>query len=114
MEGPTASCEAHSMPTYDYRCDDCGEEFEVWQSIKDDPLTQCPRCGGPVRKVMSPAGIVLKGSGFYKTDNRRTGRDGGDGKAKSDSKAGGDSKSDAKPEKKSDKSDSKAASSSKD
>ena len=47
------------MPTYDYRCDDCGDEFEVWQSIKDDPLTDCPRCGGPIRKVMSPAGIVL-------------------------------------------------------
>jgi putative FmdB family regulatory protein len=97
------------MPTYDYRCDACGEEFEVWQSIKDDPLTECPRCGGSVRKVMSPAGIVLKGSGFYKTDNRRAA--GGDGKA--DGKSG-DTKSDAKPEKKSEKKDTKAASGSKD
>jgi putative FmdB family regulatory protein len=111
-EQPTASCEAFPMPTYDYRCDDCGEEFEVWQSIKDDPLTACPRCGGPVRKVMSPAGIVLKGSGFYKTDNRRAGRGDGDGK-KTDSTSG-DTKSDTKPDKKSEKKDTKAASGSKD
>ena len=58
------------MPTYEYACKDCAEHVEVVQSFKDDPLTECPACGGPLRKVFAPVGIVLKGSGFYKTDNR--------------------------------------------
>jgi putative FmdB family regulatory protein len=58
------------MPTYEYACKDCGEHVEVVQSFKDEPLTECPACGGPLRKVFAPVGIVLKGSGFYKTDNR--------------------------------------------
>ena len=58
------------MPTYEYRCAKCGEHFDVYQSFSDDPLTKHPGCGGKVAKVLSPAGIVLKGSGFYKTDNR--------------------------------------------
>lgn len=59
------------MPTYRYRCDACGDELEVWQSIKDDSLTDHDPCGGRLVKVLSPAGIVLKGSGFYKTDSRK-------------------------------------------
>jgi len=63
------------MPTYRYRCGDCGKEFEVWQSITDDPLrTHDHGCGGELVKVLTPAGIVLKGSGFYKTDNRGNGK----------------------------------------
>ena len=58
------------MPTYRYRCDRCGDDFEVWQSITADPLTEHDACGGDLRKVLSAAGIVLKGSGFYKTDSR--------------------------------------------
>jgi len=58
------------MPTYDYRCAKCGEVFEVYQSFSDAPLTKHKGCGGKLSKVMSAAGIVLKGSGFYKTDNR--------------------------------------------
>jgi putative FmdB family regulatory protein len=58
------------MPTYEYRCAKCGEHFDVYQSFSEDPLTKHPGCGGKVAKVLSPAGIVLKGSGFYKTDNR--------------------------------------------
>ena len=58
------------MPTYEYRCNDCGEHLEVVQSFSDDPLTKCPSCKGKLRKVFSPVGIVFKGSGFYKTDNR--------------------------------------------
>src|SRR5687767_2863191 len=58
------------MPTYRYRCGRCGDELEVWQSITADPLTEHDECGGELRKVMSAAGIVLKGSGFYKTDSR--------------------------------------------
>ena len=58
------------MPTYEYRCAKCGEHFDVYQSFSEDPLTKHPGCGGKVAKVLSPAGIVLKGSGFYKTDTR--------------------------------------------
>ena len=59
------------MPTYQYRCAKCGEQFELWQSIHDDALQKHPGCGGSVTKVMAPAGIVLKGSGFYRTDSRK-------------------------------------------
>lgn len=58
------------MPTYEYRCKDCGEQLEVVQSFSDDPLTQCPRCSGTLRKVFYTPGISFKGSGFYKTDSR--------------------------------------------
>jgi len=58
------------MPTYEYRCTNCDEHLEVVQSFSDDPLTKCPKCGGQLRKVFSPVGIVFKGSGFYKTDSR--------------------------------------------
>ena len=58
------------MPTYDYRCAKCGEDLEVYQSFSEAPLTRHKACGGKLTKVLSPAGIVLKGSGFYKTDNR--------------------------------------------
>jgi putative FmdB family regulatory protein len=58
------------MPTYDYRCAKCGEDLEVYQSFSETPLTRHKGCGGKLAKVLSPAGIVLKGSGFYKTDNR--------------------------------------------
>src|SRR5918999_4053433 len=63
-----------AMPTYEYRCTKCGEHLEVVQSFKDAPLTECPKCGGELRKVYSPVGIVLKGSGFYKTDSRSGGK----------------------------------------
>ena len=62
-----------AMPTYEYRCTKCGEHLEVVQSFKDAPLTECPTCKGELRKVYSPVGIVLKGSGFYKTDSRSGG-----------------------------------------
>ena len=58
------------MPTYEYRCDNCAKNFDVVQSFHDDPLTECPTCGSPVRKVFGSVGIVFKGSGFYKTDSR--------------------------------------------
>ena len=59
------------MPTYRYRCAKCGDEMELWQSFDEKPKTRhTGGCGGKLQKVMSPAGIVLKGSGFYKTDNR--------------------------------------------
>ena len=58
------------MPTYEYRCAKCGEHLEVFQSFSEAPLTKHAHCGGKLAKVLSPAGIVLKGSGFYKTDSR--------------------------------------------
>ena len=58
------------MPTYEYACTECGARIEVVQSIADAPLTTCTVCGGRLRKVFSPVGIVFKGSGFYRTDSR--------------------------------------------
>lgn len=56
------------MPTYEYACRECGHRFEAWQHMTDDPLTVCPKCNGSIRRVLFPAGIVFKGSGFYKTE----------------------------------------------
>jgi len=58
------------MPTYEYACTECGDRTEVVQSISDPSLTTCAVCGGTLRKVFSPVGIVFKGSGFYRTDSR--------------------------------------------
>ena len=58
------------MPTYEYRCEKCGEQFEIFQSFSDRALRRHPECGGPVEKVLHPRGIVFKGSGFYVTDSR--------------------------------------------
>ena len=59
------------MPTYQYACTSCGEQVEAVQRFTDDPLTVCTACGGSLRKVYSPVGIVFKGSGFYRTDSRK-------------------------------------------
>ena len=58
------------MPTYEYRCDKCGDNFEVFQSFTDKPLRRHAQCGGKVEKVFHPRGVVFKGSGFYVTDSR--------------------------------------------
>jgi putative FmdB family regulatory protein len=85
------------MPTYEYACRSCGHHVEVVQSFTDPALSTCPECGGELRKVFGNVGIVLKGSGFYKTDSRSaTGKKGsapkpiGDAAGKGDS-SGGDS-----------------------
>ena len=57
------------MPTYEYQCKTCNHRFETWQKMMDEPLTICPECGGHIRRVLFPAGIVFKGPGFYKTDH---------------------------------------------
>src|SRR5436309_15837029 len=57
------------MPTYEYLCKTCKNRFEKWQRMTDEPLSTCPECGGPIHRVFYPAGIVFKGSGFYKTDH---------------------------------------------
>lgn len=82
------------MPTYDYRCDACGHELEVFQSMSDDRLTVCPACGeSKLRRLIgSGAGIIFKGSGFYETDYKRS--------RSSSSGSSSDKKPDKKPEKK--------------
>ena len=76
------------MPTYEYACQSCGTHIEVYQSYSDQPLTECGVCGGRLRKVFHPAGILFKGSGFYVTDSRsakdRASADSGDGRKKSE------------------------------
>lgn len=64
------------MPTYAYACTECEHRFEIVQSFTDDSLTECPKCGGRLRKLFNAVGVVFKGSGFYRTDSRsdRTGR----------------------------------------
>lgn len=58
------------MPTYQYVCTVCDEQLEVVQKFSDDPLAECTDCGGRLRKMFSPVGVVFKGSGFYRTDSR--------------------------------------------
>ncbi len=73
------------MPTYEYACTACGHRLEAVQRFSDDPLTECPECGGELRKVYAPVGIVLKGSGFYKTDSRAAAGANGSGAKKAES-----------------------------
>ncbi len=58
------------MPIYEYECDSCGYRFERYQSIASEPVKRCSRCGGAVRRVIYPVGIIFKGPGFYVTDHR--------------------------------------------
>lgn len=58
------------MPTYTYACTQCGHRFDAVQSFTDDALTECPECGGPIRKHYGSIGVSFKGSGFYRTDSR--------------------------------------------
>jgi putative FmdB family regulatory protein len=61
------------MPTYEYECKSCGNAFDVFQSMSDDPLKVCPSCGNSVRrKINGGTGIIFKGSGFYKNDSRKS------------------------------------------
>jgi putative FmdB family regulatory protein len=85
------------MPTYEYACTECGDRTEVVQSIADAPLTTCRVCGGRLRKVFSPVGIVFKGSGFYRTDSRgKAARTDGDKANKPAETKSGSGSSDAK------------------
>ncbi|MBN3033341.1 MAG: zinc ribbon domain-containing protein [Candidatus Saganbacteria bacterium] len=62
------------MPLYDYKCAKCGHIFEVQQKISEEPLKYCPNCKGPIKRLISPAGIVFKGSGFHVTDYSKSHR----------------------------------------
>ncbi|MFA5105119.1 MAG: FmdB family zinc ribbon protein [Candidatus Margulisiibacteriota bacterium] len=59
------------MPIYEYRCNDCKKVIEEHQGFNDKPLTKCKECGGALKRIFSPAGIIFKGSGFHITDNRK-------------------------------------------
>jgi putative FmdB family regulatory protein len=83
------------MPTYEYRCRDCGHTFDIVQKMTDDPLTVCPNCGGELRKVFAPPAISFKGSGFYATDHGKKAKPSGDGKGDTAQK---DTKKDTKKE----------------
>jgi putative FmdB family regulatory protein len=91
------------VPTYEYTCAECGERLDAVQKFSDNPLTMCPVCGGRLRKLFSPVGIVFKGSGFYRTDSRGAGVNGSKEKqlngASSDSSSASEKSSgaDAKP-----------------
>lgn len=86
------------MPTYEYACSTCHHRFEAWQKMSDEPLTICPECNARIHRVLYPAGIVFKGSGFYKTDHGNgtvKGKSGEEKKANgttSETKASGESK----------------------
>jgi len=98
------------MPTYDYHCAACDADFEYFQSMRDDPLSECPHCRktGKVKRVISAgAGIIFKGSGFYETDYRRAScepkAEGGESSGDGGKTEGGSAKGEAKPVKHSSK-----------
>jgi putative FmdB family regulatory protein len=87
-------CKENKMPIYTYRCENCGEQFELRQSFSDVPLTVCPKCNQEqLRKVITPAGIVFKGSGWYVTDHKSKSSS---GTSSSSTKTGGESKGEGK------------------
>ncbi len=77
------------MPTYDYKCLECGHKFEMFQSMTAEPVNKCPECGGKVKRLIGAgAGAIFKGSGFYQTDykNSSTKKPSNDNGKKIDSK----------------------------
>lgn len=77
------------MPIYEYECDTCQARFERKQKFSDDPVRECPECGNEVHRVLYPAGIIFKGSGFYVTDNRgSSGASNGSGSSNGSSASG--------------------------
>ncbi len=68
------------MPTYEYKCNECDHTFDVFQSMNDEPIKTCEKCGGMVRKLFGTAGIIFKGSGFYVNDYKN--KDNGSGGSK--------------------------------
>ena len=77
------------MPTYDYQCRSCGHTVEVIHSMTEEGPSTCERCGGELRRVLYPTGIIFKGSGFYKTDSRASSGSNG-AKKKATDKSGSD------------------------
>lgn len=79
------------MPTYSYRCTECGDAFDIQQSFTDDSLTECPACRGKLRKLFSAVGVTFNGSGFYRTDSRAGASSGSSSSSSSSSGSSGDS-----------------------
>lgn len=105
------------MPTYQYACTACDHAFEQFQAFTEDALTECPRCGGRLRKLFNAVGVVFKGSGFYRTDSRAASSSaeggssaGGSTATKTESRS--ESKSESKPGSKSESGSGSATSSS--
>jgi putative FmdB family regulatory protein len=100
------------MPTYGYRCSNCGHQFEIVQRITDEPLKVCPNCQGKLSKMLYPVGISFKGSGFYTTDYKDSGKSSNasnngsapskEGSSESKPETKSESKPDTKPQAKSD------------
>jgi putative FmdB family regulatory protein len=96
------------VPTYSYACTECDNRFDAVQAFTDDALTACPKCNGRLRKLFGKVGVVFKGSGFYRTDNREAAKSASNG-----STSNGDSSSSSTSEKSSDKAAEKSAASDK-
>lgn len=86
------------MPTYAYACKQCGHRFDAVQSFAEPALTECPECGGPLRKEYGTIGVTFNGSGFYRTDSRAgaTGSSDGGGSTGDTSSSSASSKTEAK------------------
>jgi putative FmdB family regulatory protein len=96
------------VPTYSYACTECDNRFDAVQAFTDDALTACPKCNGRLRKLFGKVGVVFKGSGFYRTDNRESAKSASNGSA-----SNGESSSSSTSEKSSDKPAEKSTSSDK-
>jgi putative FmdB family regulatory protein len=88
------------MPLYEYKCQSCGEKFEVIQKFSDTPLTVHEKCGGPVERLISTSALKFKGTGWYVTDYAGSGKSSGNGKSDSAKEEHKDSKKDSKDSKK--------------
>ncbi|OBG57480.1 FmdB family zinc ribbon protein [Mycobacterium sp. E3339] len=84
------------MPTYSYQCTQCDDRFDIVQAFTDDALTTCERCSGRLRKLFNSVGVVFKGSGFYRTDSRESGKKTGSSNGSSSSDSGSGSSSSEK------------------
>ena len=79
------------MPTYAYACKSCGHRFDAVQSFADPTLTECPECGGELRKEYGSIGVTFNGSGFYRTDSRASEKKGADSSSGSSGSSGSSS-----------------------
>ena len=93
------------MPIYGYRCTNCGHQLKVLQRVSDAPLKVCPQCQGNMTKVVYAAGVIFKGSGFYKTDYKSSSEASSTNGSSTSAESKSESKVESKPESKSDSSD---------
>ncbi|MCV7284474.1 FmdB family transcriptional regulator [Mycolicibacterium wolinskyi] len=98
------------MPTYSYACTECGNRFDAVQAFSDDALTTCPKCSGKLRKLFGSVGVVFKGSGFYRTDNRDSSKSSSNGSSSKSSESGSSEKSSSSSSSSSDSSSSSSSS----